>query len=190
MPVPTEMEVDQARTMALEAYADTILPGEKRWPGDRAVAGVSRGGGAVASGALEVLRSAEGGMAPALDALADGLNEHARGYAAEAGIELDPQVPPFVALDYPHRVLLVQRLTDRGHPEREAWISLAMFSTIAFDAGSHTSTVEALAAGHAGLNTIGFRPPDADGLWRFGTYSYGRQLARPHPDTTPSGSPA
>ncbi|WP_199562333.1 DUF5987 family protein [Micromonospora deserti] len=176
--------------MALEAYADTILPGEKRWPGDRAVAGVSQGGGAVASGALEVLRSAEGGMAPALDALADALNEHARQYAAEAGIELDHDVPPFVSLDYPNRVRLVQRLTGRTHPEREAWISVAMFSTIAFDAAAHTHTVEALAAGHPGLTTIGFRPPDSDGLWRFDSYSYGRQLARPHPHTTPSGSPA
>ncbi|MEU5903146.1 DUF5987 family protein [Micromonospora sp. NPDC047527] len=176
--------------MSLEAYADTILPGERRWPGDRAVAGVSQGGGAVASGALEVLRSAEGGMAPALDMLADGLNEHAREYAAGAGIALDPEVPPFVSLDYPDRVLLVQRLTDHAHPEREAWISLAMFSTIAFDAGAHTNTVEALDAGHAGLTTMGFRPPDSDGLWRFPTYSYGRQLAQPHPDTTPSGSPA
>ncbi|MDG4758558.1 DUF5987 family protein [Micromonospora sp. WMMD710] len=176
--------------MSLEAYADTILPGERRWPGDRAVAGVSRGGGAVASGALEVLRSAEGGMAPALDMLADGLNEHARAYAAESGIELDADVPPFVSLYYPDRVLLVQRLTDRANPECDAWISLAMFCTIAFDAGSHTSTVDALAAGHVGLTTMGFRAPDSDGLWRFDTYSYGRQLARPHPDTTPSGSPS
>jgi hypothetical protein len=51
-------------------------------------------------------------------------------------------------------------------------------------------TTDAIAAGHVGLATIGFAPPDADGLWRFPAYSYGRQLATLHPDTTPSGSPA
>ncbi|KUJ44262.1 regulator [Verrucosispora sp. FIM060022] len=190
MPVPPAIETNQGRTMVLEAYADTILPGEKRWPGDRAVAGVSSDGGAVAAGALLALRSPEGGLAPALDALADGLDEHAEEYAAETGIELDPEVPAFVSLDFPDRVRLVQRLTDPTHPEREAWISLAMFSVIAFDAAAHSHTVEALDAGHVGLKIIGFRQPDSDGLWRFDTYSYGRQLAQPHPDTTASGSPA
>ncbi|MFG2062438.1 DUF5987 family protein [Micromonospora sp. NPDC048871] len=176
--------------MVLEAYADTILPGQKRWPGDRAVAGVSPDGGAVAAGALLTLRSEEGGMAPALDTLADRLDEHAQEYAAETGLDLDPTVPAFVSLDYPDRIRLVQRLTDPTHPEREAWTGLAMFSVIAFDAAAHSHTEEALAAGHVGLNIIGFRRPGPDGLWRFDTYSYGRQLARPHPDTTPSGSPA
>lgn len=46
---------------ALEAFADTLIPGEKRGPSDRAVAGVSRGGGAVASGVIEVLLTPEGG---------------------------------------------------------------------------------------------------------------------------------
>ncbi|WP_372974782.1 DUF5987 family protein [Microbispora sp. GKU 823] len=27
-------------------------------------------------------------------------------------------------------------------------------------------------------------------MWRFPAFSYGRPLARLHPDTTPSGSPA
>ena len=43
-------------SITLEAYADTIVPGEKRWPGDRAIAGVSTGGGAVTGGALDLLR--------------------------------------------------------------------------------------------------------------------------------------
>ncbi|HYS37141.1 MAG TPA: DUF5987 family protein, partial [Pseudonocardiaceae bacterium] len=43
--------------MTLEAWADTIIPGEKRWPDDRAIAGVSTGGGSVAAGAIEVLQT-------------------------------------------------------------------------------------------------------------------------------------
>ncbi|HZN19005.1 MAG TPA: DUF5987 family protein [Micromonosporaceae bacterium] len=176
--------------MTLEAFADTILPGEKRWPGDRAVAGAATGGGSVASGAVDVLRMPESGMAPALEALADALNDHAAAYAAERGAVLDETVPPFVALSFAHRTELVQALTALDHPEREVWTSLAMFSTIAFDAAAHLHTADAVAGGHPGLTTMRFAPPDADGLWRFPEYSYGRRLARPHPHTTPSGSPA
>jgi enediyne biosynthesis protein E8 len=181
---------DDEMSMTLEAYADTILPGEKRSPTDHAVAGADTGGGAAAGGALAVLRSPEGGMEPVLEMLAEQLNEHARQFAAERGITPDPDLPPFVALSYPERVALVQELTDVGHAERELWVSLAMFSTIAFDSASHLPTAEAIATGHPGLATLGYFPPDTDGLWRFPDYSYGRQLARPHPDTTPSGSPA
>ncbi|MDM4719262.1 DUF5987 family protein [Micromonospora sp. WMMA1363] len=176
--------------MTLEAFADTILPGEKRFPDDVAVAGAADGGGAVASGAVAVLRTDEGGMAPALDNLAEALNGHAGGYAAERGLRLDSTVPPFVALSFTDRTDLVTRLTDPAHPQRDVWVSVAMFSTIAFDAAAHLHTTEALAAGHPGMTTMGFKPPGADNLWRFPEFSYGRQLARPHPDTTPSGSPA
>ncbi|NJP33638.1 regulator [Micromonospora sp. HSS6-12] len=181
---------DDVTTMTFEAFADTILPGEKRFPGDVTVAGVAVGGGAVASGAVAVLRTDEGGMAPALDNLAEALNGHAGGYAAERGLSLDPAVPPFVALSFADRTELVARLTAPTHPERDIWVSVAMFSTIAFDAAAHLHTVDALADGHPGMTTMGFKPPEADGLWRFPEFSYGRQLARPHPDTTPSGSPA
>jgi enediyne biosynthesis protein E8 len=185
-----DIDLAAAREMTLEAFADTILPGEKRSPDDRAVAGVSTGAGAVAAGALDVLRTPEGGMAPAMDPLADALDALARQFAAERGIDLDPTVPAFVALDHGDRVDLVVRLTAVDNPERAPWVSLAMFSTIAFDAGAHRHTVEAMADGHPGLATMGFAPPDADGLWRFDRYSYGRRLASPHPDTTPSGSPS
>jgi hypothetical protein len=186
------MDIDPAagREMTLEAFADTILPGEKRSPDDRALAGVSTGGGAVAAGALDVLRTPEGGMGPAMDPLADALDALARQYAAERGLEVDPGLPAFVALGYADRVDLVLRLTALDNPERAPWISLAMFCTIAFDSAPHRHTTEAMPAGHPGLATIGFAPPGPDGLWRFGEYSYGRQLASPHPDTTPSGSPA
>jgi hypothetical protein len=181
---------DAGTTTTLEAFADTILPGERRWPGDRAVAGAATGGGAVASGAVTVLRTAEGGMEPMLDTLAAGLNQHAQQYAQAHELPLDPSAGAFVALPFAHRTALVLALTSPDNPDRELWISLAMFSTIAFDAAAHLHTADALAAGHPGLATMGFAQPNADGLWGFPAYSYGRRLANPHPHTTASGSPA
>lgn len=179
-----------ARTMTLEAFADTIIPGAKRWPGDRAVAGVSADGGAVASGAVELLETPATGVTAGLEPLAVSLNGHARAYAAEHGLVLDSDVPPFVALTYEHRVALVRRLTTPGHPEKDGWVLLALFSNMAYDSAAHMSTADALAAGHPGLTSMGFARPDDDGLWRFPRFSYGRKLAEPHPNTTPSGSPA
>lgn len=177
-------------TMTLEAFADTIVPGEKRGPDDRAVAGAATGGGAVAAGAVELLRMPAGGLDGLLDSLVAALNEHGRRYAAEHGTTLDETVPPFVGLSFAARTELVRTLTAPGHPEKELWVSLVMFSNMAWDTGAHRPLAEALAAGHPGLTTLGFRPPDSDGLWRFPQFSYRRRLADPHPDTTPSGSPA
>jgi hypothetical protein len=42
-------------TQTLEAFADTLIPGEKRFPADRAIAGVVSGAGAVQAGAIEML---------------------------------------------------------------------------------------------------------------------------------------
>ncbi|MGV9770554.1 DUF5987 family protein [Streptosporangium sp. NPDC003464] len=189
MPSPTS-DAEQARTMTLEAFADTIIPGEKRSPDDRAIAGVSTGGGAVAAGAIELLEWDATGLSSGLDDFARLLNDHAREYAAGYRLVLDESVPPFVALAFQHRTALVQRLTSPGHPEKPFWVSLALFSNMAFDSAAHMHTADALAAGHPGLTAMGITPPDPDGLWRFPEYSYGRQLASPHPDTTPSGSPA
>lgn len=175
------------RTMTLEAFADTIIPGCKRSAGDRAVAGAVADGGAVAAGAVTVLELPEGGVAPMLDALALGLNSHAEAYAAEHGRPLDETVPPFVALPFPDRTGLVRVLTARDHPERELWVGIAIFCYMAFDSAAHLHTADAIAAGHVGLTTMGFANPDADGLWRFPAYSYGRQLAPVHPDTTLEG---
>ncbi|WP_212847021.1 DUF5987 family protein [Actinoplanes ianthinogenes] len=176
--------------MTLEAFADTIIPGERRWPGDRAVAGAATGGGAVASGALDLLVSVEGGMAGMLDTLAVGLDDQATEYARRTGLTLDPAVPPFVALSFADRTALTSELVAPAHPEQELWVALAMFSVMAWDTGAAEHTVDALAAGHPGLVQIGFTPPDADGLWRFPNFSYGRVLAKSHPDTTPTGDPA
>jgi enediyne biosynthesis protein E8 len=179
-----------ARTMTLEALADTIIPGDKRGAADRTVAGAVADGGAVAAGAVTLLELPEGGLAPMLDALVLGLNGHAAGYAAEHGLPLDEAVPPFVALPFADRTSLVQALTGRDHPERELWVGVAIFCYMAFDSAAHLHTADAVAAGHVGLATMGFANPDADGLWRFPAHSYGRQLAPLHPDTTLSGSPA
>ncbi|NEA33580.1 DUF5987 family protein [Streptomyces sp. SID13031] len=175
--------------MTLEAYADTVIPGERRGPTDRAVAGAVNGGGAVASGAIELMISPEGGLAGALDSLAEGLNGHASDYTARIGLDPDPAVPPFVALEFDDRIALAQELLAPGHPERELWVALAMFSTMAWDTGAHLNTADAIAAGHPGLTTMGFMPPEPDGLWRFPRFSYGRALAALHPRTTPTGDP-
>ncbi|TNM34638.1 DUF5987 family protein [Streptomyces sedi] len=176
--------------MTLEAFADTIIPGEKRWPGDRAVAGISEGGGAVAAGALMLLEMPEGGMENALDDLAEALNAHADEYRERHALAEDGSVPPFVALSAEQRVALVVELTTPGHPEKELWTGLALFCNMAFDTGAHSHTVDALREGHPGLVTLGFAAPDSDGLWRFPDFSYRERLASPHPDTTPTGSPA
>ncbi|MFF4378215.1 DUF5987 family protein [Kitasatospora sp. NPDC001547] len=176
--------------MTLEAFADTIVPGEKRSPDDRAVAGASTGGGAVQAGAIELLETPATGLTDALDDYEQALNRHAATYADEHGLRLDDSVPPFVALPFADRTSLVQALTGKDHQERELWVLLALFANMAFDTAAHMHTTDALAAGHPGLTGMGFMKPDEDGLWRFPDFSYGKQLADPHPDTTSSGSPA
>lgn len=186
------MEADDRtiRTLTLEAFADTIIPGEKRFPEDRAIAGVATGGGAVQAGAVALLEEPASGVDVGLDPLTGLLNQLAADYAQGAGVPLDDDVPAFVALPYEHRTKLIQQLTAQDNPARDGWIVLAMFSNMAYDIGAHMHTADALAAGHPGLTAMGFAKPDADGLWRFPEYGYGRKLAEIHPDTTESGSPA
>lgn len=178
------------RRTTFEAFADTIIPGEKRSESDVAVAGAAAGGGAVAAGAVELLETPAVGLVDALDDLAGTLNGHARAYAAEHGLAIGESVPAFAALPFEHRTALVQRLTAPEHPEKEFWVLVALFSNMAFDTAAHLSTTEALAAGHPGLLSMGFAQPNPDGQWGFAQHSYGRPLARRHPDTTSSGSPA
>lgn len=176
------------RTMVLESFADTVLPGEKRGPDDRAIAGAARGGGAVQAGAVAVLETDEGGMAPALDDLAELLNRHASAYRARLGLGED-EGASFTDLSFEHRTALIQELVAPGHPEHGMWVGLVMFCFMAFDTGAHLHTAEAIAAGHPGLATLGFAQPGEDGLWRFDAYSYGRKLAEIHPNTDSTGSP-
>lgn len=181
---------DQYRTLTLEAYADTFVPGAKRTPDDRAVAGAAPDPGAVAAGALELLQTPATGVADGLADLASALNGHAEAYAADREIAITTSVPAFVALSFEHRTAVVRTLIAPAHPEKDIWILVALFCFMAFDTAAHLHTTDAIAAGHPGLTAMGFAPPDGDGLWRFPDYSYGRPLARLHPDTTPAGDPA
>ncbi|WP_018657669.1 DUF5987 family protein [Actinomadura flavalba] len=180
---------DDRRRTTLEAFADTIIPGERRGPDDRSVAGAAPGPGAVAAGAVELLETPAVGIVDDLGVLAGLLNEHAELHARINDLVLDRDVPPFVALDFAERTALVRALVAPGHPEKDMWVSLALFSNMAFDTAPHLHTTDALDAGHPGLRTMGLFPPDADGLHRFPEFSYGRPLASVHPRTTPSGSP-
>lgn len=181
---------DDAETLTLEAFADTIVPGECRFAGDVSVAGASAGPGAVAAGALELLHTPATGVTEGLPSLVDSLNKHATVHATQAGVELDETLPAFVALPFDERTALVAALTAPGHPEKAGWVLLTMFCNMAFDSAAHLHTVEAIAAGHPGLAAMGFFDPGDDGLWRFPGYSYKRVLADIHPNTTLDGSPA
>lgn len=187
---PGDTDGVRAKNLTIEAFADTIIPGEKRSPDDRAVAGAAPGGGAVAAGAVELLEQPGGGLAPALESLALGLNAHAQQYADERGVTLDGDVPAFVALPFAERTALVQRLTAPDHPERPMWVGLALFSNMAFDSAAHMNTVEAFESAHPGLLAIGYFPPNAKGLFEFDEFSYGYPLSPIHPQTTPMGDPA
>lgn len=183
----------QVRTTTLEAFADTIVPGVKRSPDDRAIAGVCDDPGAVEAGAIELLETPATGVTAGLGPLSEALNAHALAYATRNGLDLETPagnaVPPFVALSFEHRVALVNELTTPGHPEKDGWVVLALFSNMAYDSAAHKSTAAAIAEGHPGLLALGFAKPDEDGLWRFPDFSYGQELAKRHPNTTASGSP-
>jgi hypothetical protein len=178
------------KTLTLEAFADTIIPGAKRFPGDRAVAGASDTPGAVEAGAIELLETPATGIAAGLEPLSQVLNQHAANYAERTGLTLADDVPAFVALPFEHRTALVAELTTPGHPEKDGWVVLALFANMAYDTAAHLNTGAALEAGHPGLLSMGFAKPDDDGLWRFRDFTYGRKLADIHPKTTESGSPA
>jgi len=189
--VPSKKSVTADRNrMTLEAFADTIIPGEKRSSRDRAVAGAAKGGGAVEAGAVELIRLPAVGLVDVVDTLIEALNKHAEEYAGEHDLTLDAGMPPFVALDFDDRTALVQTLCDPVHPEKEMWVALAIFANMAYDSAAHLPTAKAIAARHPGLTAMGMFPPDGDGLWRFPRFSYGRALASIHPNTTATGSPA
>jgi hypothetical protein len=181
---------DQYRIRTLEAWADTFVPGAKRWPDDRTIAGAATGPGAVEAGAVELLQTPATGVSEGLDSLAKALNEHAEAWAGSHGVTIDDSVPAFVALPYAGRTAVVRMLIAPDHPEKDIWILVALFCFMAFDTAAHMRTVDAIATGHPGLATMGFAKPDADGLWRFPDFSYGKQLASLHPGTTPAGDPA
>ncbi|MFE0513298.1 DUF5987 family protein [Streptomyces sp. NPDC058964] len=177
-------------TQTLEAFADTLIPGQRRFPGDVAVAGAVAGPGAVQAGAVGLLHSPELPVAPLLPAIAALLDARAVAYAALRLIWLPPTLPPFVGLPFSDRTALVGGLFDPDDPDRPIWQVLSLLVGLAFDTAGQQDTVEALGQGHPGLTWLHFPEPDPDGMWRFPDFSYGRQLAALHPNTTASGSPA
>lgn len=186
-PLPSSADVT---TLTLEAWSDTMIPGAKRSPADRAIAGATSGPGAVQAGAVDLMQFGPVGLAPALPALAAGLDAEAVRYAAAHAVLLDPTVPPFVGLPFRHRTALALQLLEGSTPDQLAWYGLAGVAALAFHTAGHLHTADAVRSGHPGLAWIDFPLPDADGLWRYPVFSYRRVLARSHPRTTRSGSPA
>ncbi|WP_406053662.1 DUF5987 family protein [Streptomyces sp. NBC_01077] len=174
----------------LEAFADTLVPGERRFSGDVPIAGVVQGPGAVQAGAVQVLQSPDLPLFPFLPGIAALLNTRATAYAAIRLIWLPVTRPAFVGLSFAHRTALVSSLFDANDLDRQIWQMLSLLTSLAFDSASHLDTSAAVEQHHSGLAWLGFPPPDTDGLWRFSQFSYGRALADLHPKTTASGSPA
>lgn len=173
----------------LEAFADTLIPGEKRYPGDRVVAGAAPGAGAVQAGVLELLHMPEAGTEPLLPAFASLLDAEAVAYAARHGLVLDPSVPAMVALPFEARTALARELVDPAHADQQVWLVLVLMSFLAFHTAGFEHTADALRSGHPGLRRLRFPTPDADGLYRYPQFSYRRRLAEPHPRTAKGGSP-
>ncbi|MFI8829220.1 DUF5987 family protein [Streptomyces sp. NPDC053431] len=174
----------------LEAFADTLIPGERRFPADVPIAGVVSGPGAVQAGAVAVLASPQLPLAPWLDEITALLNARAIAYAAAHLLVLPITSPALVGLSFRHRTDLVRSLFGPDDVDRPIWQVLSLLVSLAFDTAAHLDTGRALSLDHPGLSWIGFPAPDPDGLWRFPHYSYGRALSDLHPATTPSGSPA
>lgn len=179
-----------AVTTTLEAFADTLIPGAKRYDGDYAVAGAARGPGAVQAGALDLMWFPQAAIGPLLPALAATLDARASAYAVQHQLAVDATLPPLVALSFADRTRLLLELLDPSAEDYLAWWALAAMPFLAFHTAGHLPTAYAVRHGHPGLRWIGFPRPDGDGLWRFPQFSYGRRLAHSHPGTTRGGNPS
>ncbi|MFF3404026.1 DUF5987 family protein [Streptomyces sp. NPDC002659] len=174
----------------LLAFADTLIPGARRFPGDVVVAGAVTGPGAVQAGVIDILTSPQLPLAPLLPSIAALLDARAVAYAAARLIWLPPLRPPFVGLSFSHRTALVGGLFGPDDVDWALWQVLSLLVGLAFDTAGQYDTGQAVTQKHPGLVWLGFPEPGLDGLWRFTDFSYGRPLAALHPDTTASGSPA
>ncbi|MFJ9752981.1 DUF5987 family protein [Streptomyces chartreusis] len=174
----------------LLAFADTLIPGERRFPGDAVAAGAVTGPGAVQAGASDILTSPQLPLKALLPSIATLLDARAIAYAAPRLIWLSPLRPPFVGLSFAHRTALVEGLFGPDDVDRSIWQVLSLLIGVAFDTAGSYDTRQAVDQKHPGLTWLGFPEPGSDGLWRFADFSYGCPLASLHPGTTPSGSPA
>lgn len=175
--------------ITMEAWGDTIVPGEKRDATDRAIAGACTGPGAVQAGVWELMNDPDVGLATVLPGLVVLLNTAAAEHALRRHVRLDPTVPPFVALPFAHRTAVALELLNPRRPDQLLWYALAAMGMLAFHTAAQLDTAAAVRAGHPGLEWIGFPTPDADGLWRFPDFSYRLPLADVHPATTSTGNP-
>ena len=174
----------------LEAFADTLVPGEKRSAADRSIAGAAAGAGAVQAGALRLLTMPEAGMELLLPELATLLDTEATAYAARHHVLLDATVTPLVALPFTARTGLLEELLDPAHQDQQVWILLALMVFLAFHTAGFEHTTEAVSSHHPGLARLGFPAAESDGLYRYPDFSYGRPLALVHPATSRTGSPS
>jgi len=174
----------------LEAFADTVVPGAKRFAGDRVVAGATAGPGAVDAGAWLLYNDPDVGLAAVLPGLVAAINTEATGYALTHHQVLDIRVPPFVALDFEARTAVVGQLLRGSGVVQLLWYAVAAMAMLAFHTAGHLDTATAVRSGHPGLAWLGFPTPDPDGIWRVPDFSYRQELAALHPLTTSTGTPA
>lgn len=174
----------------MDAWADTLVPGAKRYAGDRVVLGAAPGPGAVQAGAWDLYNDPAVGLTGVLPAIVTLINTEAIGYAATQGKLLDLRVPAFVALDFRSRTAVVELLVRGTGPAQLLWYAMAAMPLLAFHTAGHLDTATAVLQGHPGLVWLGFPQPGPDGIWRFDEFSYGRELAALHPGTTAAGHPA
>jgi hypothetical protein len=179
--------LSQAEILALEAFADTILPGRKRAADDPAIAGVSHDPGAVEAGALDVLTNPMTGIDDGVPEMARMLNHEAGAYAQVHALTVGRD-REFADLDYEHRRALVDRLTAVGAPMRDFWILLALFAYMAYDSAPHEATAAVMARADSGLAAMGFAAPGPEGIWAFSDFSYRRPLARLRAGTDEKGN--
>ncbi|MDO8145908.1 MULTISPECIES: DUF5987 family protein [unclassified Isoptericola] len=169
------------QTTALEACADTVVPGRRRHDDDVAIAGVSDTPGAVEAGALEVLTDPATGIEDGVGEMAEMLDERAASWARAEGLV---DVDRFADLSYQDRRRLLALLTGAEEPAHELWFLLALFATMAYDSAPHRETAEAVLSGAPGLTAMGFAPPSG-GRWRASDPTYTVPMARLHPATDP-----